>query len=160
MKRNYVAILPDGSEAPFEIDVVEHGFRLHVTTAIERAITQIVNNAGIRTDRRGTPIKIKYHQLVINGIQLQRSPPSHCDVVPYPARMTDEEFEAEQADLLKDIPPEFHSALRMVAYENGHSAGMEECITELRPLVNMLKAALPAYTARIQEDARQSKGNP
>ncbi len=44
------------------------------------------------------------------------------------ARMTEEEFNKEQADLLGGIPPELHSALQHFAWDKGHSAGYEEVV--------------------------------
>ena len=72
--------------------------------------------------------------------------------VPVPlARITQAEFDDESQQLLKDVPPEFQAALASKAYEDGHSAGLEEVISCLQDLSHWLKEPLAAYTKRIQK---------
>ena len=70
---------------------------------------------------------------------------------PPPPPMTSEEYGAKQNELLKDIPEEFHSALCSMAYESGHSAGMEECISHLSGLISDLKPSIEKYTKRLTQ---------
>jgi hypothetical protein len=65
-----------------------------------------------------------------------------------PKRMTDAEYAAEQAELLKDIPEEFKGTLSYMAYERGHSSGPEECISILRDLVSDLAEPIKKYGER------------
>jgi hypothetical protein len=51
-------------------------------------------------------------------------------------RMTQEEFNAKQEELLKDVHPKLASVLSYKAYEDGHYAGREEVIVHLRNLVH------------------------
>ena len=53
--------------------------------------------------------------------------------------MNNEQYAKKQEEILKDIPVEFHSALSYYAYEQGHSAGLDECFGVLQGLVSMLK---------------------
>jgi hypothetical protein len=72
--------------------------------------------------------------------------------VEYPPRMTGDEFEAAQTELLKDIPEEFHGPLSYMAYEMGHSAGHEEVINYLRSFVGDLKAPIKQFEKRLMLD--------
>jgi hypothetical protein len=72
--------------------------------------------------------------------------------LPFPPRMTDEEYIRKQTKLLKDIPKELHAALSYMAYERGHSAGNEEIVIELHDLVSGLQEPLKNYEARVRMD--------
>lgn len=69
---------------------------------------------------------------------------------PYPPKMTGEEYDAAQDELLQDIPKEFHGALCSMAYDNGHSGGYEETVNILRGLVSELKDPIKAFEKRIK----------
>lgn len=69
---------------------------------------------------------------------------------PFPPRMTNEEFATQQAELLKDVPEEFKSAMSYMAYEDGHSAGHEEVINILRGLVSDLLPSIKAFEKRLK----------
>jgi len=69
---------------------------------------------------------------------------------PWPPRMTDEEFQLKQAELLKELPEEFHSTLSYLAYERGHSAGHEEVINILTDLCFNLQKPIQAFGKRIR----------
>jgi hypothetical protein len=64
-------------------------------------------------------------------------------------RMTEEQFRDQEDEILKDVPIEFHGPLRGMAWDQGHSAGFEEVIGDLREMVYRLKPAIAEYTARI-----------
>lgn len=49
--------------------------------------------------------------------------------------MTDQEFAAQELEILKSIPEEMKSPMSYYAYERGHSAGHEEVLIVLRGLV-------------------------
>ena len=63
--------------------------------------------------------------------------------------MTVEQFEAKQAELLADIPQEFHAAIRYHAWEQGHSAGYEEVLIYVSDLADALTQPIKDYTKRI-----------
>lgn len=69
--------------------------------------------------------------------------------VPYPPRMTQEEYTAAVADLLAGIPQEFREALSAMAWVRGHSAGYEEVIGILGGLVNDLKDPIHKFANRM-----------
>jgi hypothetical protein len=65
--------------------------------------------------------------------------------------MTDEEYELKVKEELRDIPPEFHSAFRYMAYENGHAYGYEEVYGHLQDLVFHLAEPIQKYTERLKK---------
>jgi len=74
--------------------------------------------------------------------------------VPYPPKMTDEEFTKQQDEILSKLPEEFKGALSYMAYERGHSSGKEEVIGILKELVSDLQDAINAFEKRIKEECR------
>ena len=71
-----------------------------------------------------------------------------------PPPMTSEQYEAKQKELLNGIPEEFQSALSYMAYEQGHSAGYDECIIVLSGLVSELRPVIKRYETRILSNQR------
>lgn len=71
---------------------------------------------------------------------------------PYPPRMTAEVFTEKQAKLLKNIPPEFHSAFSGKAWQDGHAYGYEEIISALRDLVSDFQPAIQTFETRIRKE--------
>lgn len=63
--------------------------------------------------------------------------------------MDNQEFEQRQDEILKDIPQEFHSAVRWHAYDRGHAYGHNEVLIHVQDLVDMLKEPIAEYTARL-----------
>lgn len=63
--------------------------------------------------------------------------------------MDNQEFEQRQEEILKDIPEEFHSAVRWHAYDYGHAYGHEEVLIHVQNLVDMLKEPIVKYTERL-----------
>jgi len=59
------------------------------------------------------------------------------------------EFEAEQEDLLKDIPEEFKSWIRSEAWSRGHSDGYHEVLAIVRDHAYELLLIVEKYTKRI-----------
>lgn len=73
-----------------------------------------------------------------------------CDFYkPNPPRMTKEEFNIKEAEILKDLPEEFRSAISYMAYEIGHSAGYEECLIYVKEYVSNLKEPIEKFQKRI-----------
>ena len=80
-----------------------------------------------------------------------------CNIFePYPPAMTAEEFNIKEAEILKDLPEEFRSAISTMAYERGHSAGYEECLIHVEGYVNDLKKPIEEFKERV---ARNSQPN-
>jgi hypothetical protein len=50
---------------------------------------------------------------------------------------------------LRYVPKEFWSALSSMAYQRGHSAGEDECMSNLHELVFDLKDAIDAFEKRL-----------
>lgn len=63
--------------------------------------------------------------------------------------MDNQEFEQRQEEILKDIPEEFHSAVKWHAWDRGHSSGYESVLSCVADLVDMLKDPIAEYTARL-----------
>jgi hypothetical protein len=66
--------------------------------------------------------------------------------------MTGEEFEAKQKEELKGLPEEFHSFVRMFAYEHGHSSGYDEVLNYVLELASELKPAVEKYRCYLREN--------
>ena len=65
--------------------------------------------------------------------------------------MDEKEFEQRQDEILKDIPEEFHSAVKWHAYDHGHAFGYEEVVIHVHNLVDMLKEPIIKYTERLNK---------
>jgi len=66
--------------------------------------------------------------------------------------MTNEEFRQKEEELLKDIPPEFRSAISYHAWEQGHSAGYGEVLIYVSDLADALAPAIRAFVSRIRNE--------
>lgn len=66
--------------------------------------------------------------------------------------MNGENFEQRQDEILKDIPEEFHSAVKWHAYDRGHAYGHEEVLIHVQNLVDMLKDPIIKYTERLTKN--------
>lgn len=66
-------------------------------------------------------------------------------------KMTGQEYEAKQNELLGQLPEEFRSCISYMAYDRGHSAGREEVINILSGLVNALLDPIREFEHRIVE---------
>jgi hypothetical protein len=64
-------------------------------------------------------------------------------------KMTEAQFTERQAQLLKDIPEDFHGALTHLAWEQGHSYGYEEVLGDLENLVTHLREPILRYGQRM-----------
>ena len=67
--------------------------------------------------------------------------------------MKEHEFSAKQAELLEKLPEEFHSCLRMMAWERGHSSGYEEVLAILENLVSELEMPIIEFGNRVDREA-------
>jgi hypothetical protein len=64
-----------------------------------------------------------------------------------------EELTRKETELLAVLPEEFRSTLSSMAYDRGHSAGLEEVVSILDQLVYDLTPAIMAYTNRLTKPA-------
>lgn len=143
-KRNYVAILPDATEHPFEL--ADDADRHHFQSALEG----IVSRAGIVADRdEPLWIKVQCAELRIRGKELVRLPCTIHEVMPPFAQMTAEEFLLAQSAAIAEIPAEFHNNVTNEAFQRSDSTGLEERLGELRTLIAMIREPIEAYTRRI-----------
>ena len=71
------------------------------------------------------------------------------------ARMTLEEYNLQQDQLLEELPEELRPVISWMAYERGHSGGYEEVIGILTGLVSDLKGPIVEYGHRRERQGRQ-----
>lgn len=62
--------------------------------------------------------------------------------------MTRDEFDKREAEILTAIPEEFHSFVRTLAWEYGHSSGYDEVLNYDETFVWSLKPAIEAFQKR------------
>jgi len=67
--------------------------------------------------------------------------------------MTSDEFNTQQTEILKPLPPEFHAMLSYSAYERGHSAGYDECLLHLREMADALAEPVRKFESRVRSQA-------
>ena len=73
----------------------------------------------------------------------------------YRPRMTREEFEKQEAELLNGVPLEFRSTLSGMAYDQGHAGGMDDVINVLSQLVYNLSPAIKDYAISVRRDTNE-----
>lgn len=61
-----------------------------------------------------------------------------------------EELTEKEKFILSMVPEEFRSVLSTMAYDRGHSAGIEEVVSILEQLVYDLTPAIMKYTVRLK----------
>lgn len=71
--------------------------------------------------------------------------------------MKEKEFEKKQREILAAIPEEFHSYFSYLAWERGHSCGLDEVILCLDNLItDNFKLALGKYSDRLAREEREN----
>ena len=150
-KRNYVAVLPNGTESNHEIHWDTNNTRWN-DGKVKGIADDAVRNAGLTTPRNQEPttIKVKVHRLTIDKGTLKREHPSTFDVTPPLARMTDDDYTRELAEALDGLPIEFAEFVSAKAYDDGHSAGYEEVVSLARGMAYNLKKAVETYNKRLK----------
>lgn len=68
---------------------------------------------------------------------------------PFPPPITEKEFADKQAEILQNIPKEFRGRLSYMAWQQGHSAGYEEVILDLKELVDNLEEPIKEFEKRL-----------
>jgi hypothetical protein len=140
-KQQYVAVLPDGTE--FFADA-EDG---------NDVCEQAVRKAGLTTPRaKRQKVKVGLFQLFIRDGKLDRRPCGTKEVMPYLERMTENEYDAEIAEQLSELPESFHGFVRNHAYEHGHSSGLEEMLNIASELISNLAPCVKEYATQLHHD--------
>jgi hypothetical protein len=140
-------------EVYFEADPKDSKSSLSIRGNVER----IIRKSGYTTPRKNPKMLLVnvYSLCAKDGKRiLTRSHHSNFEIYPPLARMTEDEFNEEQEKLLKDIPKEFHGAFPGVAWDNGHSAGLEEVISVLSDLISNFKQPIEDYGKRLVEECK------
>lgn len=130
------------------------------TTGLTRELERIVRESGIKTGRKN-PQKVNVH---VAQLKAPKKPGDDWQVVSrglYPVmppleRMTQAEFDADARELLLRIPVPLHAALHHLAWEHGHSAGLEEVFNYLSEYVDALEQPLAKYREQLLD--RDSPG--
>lgn len=65
------------------------------------------------------------------------------------------EFEKKKAEVLKEIPEEFHFFLSTIAWDEGYSSGYQNVLNLLIDLVWDFKIDLEKFTTRIKQEYGQ-----
>ena len=63
--------------------------------------------------------------------------------------MTPEEYANREAEILKNIPSEFHGPLSYLAYQHGHGSGYHNILIYLEEYAEMIEKPLAEYIKRI-----------
>lgn len=64
-----------------------------------------------------------------------------------------DEYEEKASGLLSAIPKELHAPLRSLAWDEGHSSGVEECLGYLAHWASELEAPCKALVERVRREA-------
>lgn len=120
-----------------------------ISKAIRDLGDEAVRSWGMTTPY-GEPkaVELKIYRVEAKEGKLQNRYVCNLTVdLPYD-RITDAQYEAEQAKILSALPKEFGKWLLQEAYDTGHSSGMEEVLSILRSLVSGFIEAFKAYQLR------------
>lgn len=156
-KINYVAVLPDGTEVPYESEVDRH----FGAERAEEICRKIVSRSSLRSSRRNPErVSVELFRLDIVGVAIARRSRGVFHILPPPADMTAAEYEEEMANAVSGLPIEFQSLVRSQAYERGHSAGYEEVVSLAEGLASELQPAILAYQRRLMESLVATRSQP
>ena len=140
-------------EVYFEADPKDSKSSLSIRGNVER----IIRESKITTPRKNPKmLLVNVFSLCPKDGKLARKHHSNFEIYPPLSLMTPDEFKEEQDKLLKDIPKEFHGAFSGVAWDNGHSAGLEEVILVLSDLISNFKQSIEDYEKRLVEECKNS----
>lgn len=141
-KRQFIAKLASGKEKAFEstYDRIDE-------------MAQAVVRAEKLTTPRANPqhIAVVIEESKVVNEEIKRVYVKSVSVMPYLERMTQAEFDQEQAELLDRIPEEIRPALSGLAWDSGHSAGFEEVISHLSTLVDALEKPIETLLHRMRD---------
>lgn len=148
--RNYVVILPDGSESFHDVrwdaDRRFNEGKLH-----DMALTAI-RQAKMTTPRKNPQaVTVQVARLEIKQGQVVRSGLTPLSVTPPAAPMTEVEFNEEMAEVTAELPEEFAAYVARKAWEDGHANGYEEVASIAGNMASELKPVVAKYTDRLKK---------
>lgn len=144
MIEHYVAVCKEnGFEYTGEIDT-DTKWLGH---AKQRIRDECVRKSGLKNTRKNPNriVKVELFKLVIEQGKLVRQFAGRFVATPPLERMTEQEYNEEWNELLKDIPKEFHSFIMSDCYERGHSAGYEEVINYAHEMCHNIKEPIKKF---------------
>ncbi len=133
--KNYVAVLPDGSE--------------HYEDSYDaRQVAQdVVRKAGITTSRKNPQqVSVKVYELTIKAGKVHRGYGSDIKVMPYRIPMTETEFNEEMREITDQVPEAFRPYVTSESWDRGHSDGYEEVVLIAGNIVHALLPGIKRYT--------------
>lgn len=132
---------------------IEYESALEFNTKLQRGAEAYVADVGVRapygTDQFAEVSQRRYK--LQQGKVVPDGPERKLSIRVMQDRMTEEQFNKIQDELLAQITRAFHGWASCFAYDRGHSAGHEEVITELRNLVSGITETIEAYRKELTE---------
>jgi hypothetical protein len=113
---------------------------------------KLIRRLGLLTSRK-EPLSVCVEVFKVtrrDGRDIRRSCGKYRIMLPF-RPMTAEEYEAEMAALLVELPDAFHAYIRSEAYAQGHSGGLEEVILLATNMVAALKPYVTDYAAALRK---------
>jgi hypothetical protein len=139
-----IATLPDQRQFKFGVSDLD---------TLQSVLERIVRDAGYTTPRKSPeaiPVAVaKLQPPKKPGDDWQTITWASRRVMPPVTRMTQEEFDAESRQLLLRIPPVLHAAFHKLAWDQGHSAGLEEVFNYLQEYVSEFEQPLIKYRQQL-----------
>lgn len=146
-----VAELPDGKEYVAEVPG---------NTRLLDFANAAVRSAGMTANRQNpAPVSVRVLRLTAENGQAVRRSLQVINVTPPLERMTESEYDQVMLKILNELPKEFHSFVSGQAWDEGHSAGLEEVVLIADGLAGDLKPAVEAYAEALQQRTRKSGEN-
>ena len=150
VKINYVAVLPGGSEIPYEdFEDSRYGKK-----SLQDICEEVVRRSKIRR-QRGTQdtVPIQLFRLEIVGLQIARVSAGVHYVMPPAILMTKEEYAGEAEDALIVLPVEFRAFVISSVEERSSGSNYEHKIQLINELVESLKPAIEQFQYRVQRQS-------
>lgn len=149
--RNFVAVLPDGTEHFQEM----RGTPFRFSNEPQDVASLAVREAGLTTKRSNPQtVKVLVHELEIKKGKLVRGSPWTFEITPSLEAMTEAEFNAEMKNILSGLPEEFHTVVQCDSWDHGHSSGYEEVLSYATELAGRLAPVVEVYTNRAKGGSR------
>lgn len=157
-KHSYMAVMPQGDDFFFDIpaEVDRDNRQYRIINAVREEFSRRGELADVGEPRS---VKVRCWRLIVCRGQIQKEIYFDIDVPLYFKRMTEAQFNVQQAELLTRIPTVFHGPVSSLAWEDGHSAGYEEVILYVSKYVDWLSPPLNAYAKELKNDVSQQEGN-
>lgn len=141
-KKNYVVILPNGSEYFGEADPSERIFG-----SVQSLCDEAIRSSDIRTPRKNPqPVALQVFRLDAEKGKLNRVPCGRYEAMPYLQQITPEEFSNEMEEILSQVPEAFRSFLR----KHGDSSNMEDTLRKTDEMAGGLMGAISRYNNEVK----------